>query len=141
MGSWFGVFFWLIGAFALFAAALGIVDYTSRLAADVLKTSYVRRARESTLYFGLIWGLVLLGCVIVAVGFAQPLVLLVISACVGGTMMFGYALLLIVLSRRVLPEPIRITGGRIAALAWAVLLFGTLAVLTIIDQVSVLLGD
>jgi hypothetical protein len=140
VGDWFGVFFWLIGAFALFAAALGIVDYTSRMAADVIKTSYVRGTRESTIYFGLVWGLVLLGCVILAVGFAQPLVLLVISACVGGTMMFGYALLLIVLNRRVLPEPIRITGGRIAALVWAVLLFGTLAVLTIIDQVSILFG-
>src|SRR3712207_8758005 len=33
VGSWFQYFFWIIGAFSLFAAALGIVDYTSRLAA------------------------------------------------------------------------------------------------------------
>ena len=39
---WFGVLFWVIGAFSLFAAAMGIVDYTSRLAADVLKTTYLR---------------------------------------------------------------------------------------------------
>ncbi len=140
VGSWFGVFFWLVGAFALFAAALGIVDYTSRLAADVIKTSYARRTSESTLYFGLVWGLVLIGCRVLLAGFAQPLVLLVISACVGGVMMFGYALLLIVLNRRVLPEPIRIKGGRIAALVWAVLLFGTLSILTIIDQGAVLFG-
>ena len=31
VGAWFGTFFWVIGAFSLFAAALGIVDYTSRL--------------------------------------------------------------------------------------------------------------
>ncbi len=140
VGSWFGVFFWLVGAFALFAAALGIVDYTSRLAADVIKTSYAPRTSESTLYFGLVWGLVLIGCLVLLAGFAQPLVLLVISACVGGVMMFGYALLLIVLNRRVLPEPIRIKGGRIAALVWAVLLFGTLSILTIIDQGAVLFG-
>src|SRR3712207_3102830 len=30
VGSWFQYLFWGIGAFALFAAALGIVDYTSR---------------------------------------------------------------------------------------------------------------
>ena len=39
VGSWFGTLFWVIGALSLFAAAMGIVDYTSRLAADVLKTS------------------------------------------------------------------------------------------------------
>ena len=42
VGAWFAVLFWGIGAFSLFAAAMGIVDYTSRLAADVLKTTYLR---------------------------------------------------------------------------------------------------
>ena len=50
VGPWFQYFFWAIGAFSLFAAALGIVDYTSRLAADVIKTSYARgRQREQAL--------------------------------------------------------------------------------------------
>ena len=141
VGGWFGAFFWFIGAFALFAAALGIVDYTSRLAADVLKTSYLPHASESKLYFGLVWGLVLIGCVVLLAGFAQPLVLLVISACVGGLMMFIYSGLLILLNRRVLPEPLRIAGFRIAALIWAVALFGVLSVLTIVEQARKLLGS
>jgi hypothetical protein len=141
VGSWFGPFFWFIGAFALFAAALGIVDYTSRLTADVIKTSYAPRAKESTLYFGLVWGLVLLGCVILLAGFAQPLVLLVISACVGGVMMVIYSALLILLNRRVLPEQIRIKAGRMAVLGWSVALFGVLSVLTIINQGAKLFGD
>ena len=140
VGGWFGVFFWFVGAFSLFCAALGIVDYTSRLAADVIKTSYLRGAKESTIYFVLVWGLVLLGCVILLAGFAQPIVLLVISACVGGTMMAIYSALLIMLNRKVLPGPIGITGGRLAVLGWAVLLFGVLAVLTVIDQVGKLVG-
>ncbi|MBP2327847.1 hypothetical protein JOF56_008232 [Kibdelosporangium banguiense] len=133
-GGWFGAFFWFIGAFALFAAALGITDYTSRLAADVIKTSYAQKAKESTLYVVLVWILVLLGCVILLAGFDQPLVLLVLSACVGGLMMFIYSVLLIVLNRRVLPDQIRIRGGRIAALCWSVGLFGVLSVLTIVTQ-------
>ena len=140
VGGWFGAFFWFIGAFSLFAAALGIVDYTSRLAADVIKTSYLRQAKESTIYFLLVWGLVLIGCVILLVGFDQPIVLLVISAVVGGTMMAIYSALLIVLNRRVLPQQIRMTTPRLVALAWAVLLFGVLAVLTIIDRVGALIG-
>ncbi|MGH3976395.1 MAG: Nramp family divalent metal transporter [Pseudonocardiaceae bacterium] len=140
VGDWFGPFFWLIGAFALFAAAMGIIDYTSRLAADVIKTCYARNATESAIYFGLVWGLVLFGCVILLLGFAQPLVLLVISACVGGFMMFLYAGLLIRLNRQVLPEQIRIKTGRIVALGWAIVLFGVLAALTIGTEVPRLLG-
>ncbi|MBN6042117.1 Nramp family divalent metal transporter [Amycolatopsis sp. 195334CR] len=140
VGAWFGTLFWVVGAFALFAAALGIVDYSSRLTADVIKTAYAKHVKESTLYFAVVWVLVLAGCVIVLAGFAQPLILLVISACVGGLMMFIYSGLLIVLNRRVLPKPIRIRGGRMAVLGWSVALFGVLSVLTIIEQAGKLFG-
>ena len=140
VGGWFGSFFWLIGAFSLFAASLGIVDYTSRLAADVLKTSYLRDASESKIYFGLVWGLVVIGCAILLVGFDQPLVLIVISAVVGGFMMFIYSGLLILINRRVLAAPIRVRGFRLGALAWAVGLFGVLSVLTAIEKGKDLFG-
>ncbi len=140
VGTWFGSFFWLIGAFALFAAALGIVDYTSRLAADVLKTSYLRDASESTIYFALVWGLVAIGCAILLVGFDQPLVLIVISAVVGGFMMFIYSGLLILINRKVLPAPIRITGFRLGVMVWSIGLFGVLSVLTMIDKGKDLFG-
>ena len=139
VGPWFGTLFWAVGALSLFAAALGIVDYTSRLAADVLKTSYFRRASESRLYFGLVWGLVVLGCAILLAGFGQPLPLLVISACVGGLMMFLYSMLLLVLNRKVLPEQIRPRAYRVVALIWAVGLFGIFSVLTIWQQGDLLL--
>ena len=136
IGPWFGALFLVIGAFSLFAAAMGIVDYTSRLAADQLKTSYLRKSTisESKLYFGLVWGLVVIGILVLLVGLDQPLVLLVISACVGGGMMFIYSMLLLVLNRRVLPEAIRIRSYRIVALVWAVLLFGVFSVLTVWQQ-------
>jgi hypothetical protein len=72
--------------------------------------------------------------VILLVGFDQPLVLLVISACVGGGMMFLYSALLLVLNRRVLPDAIRIRSYRAAALVWSVLLFGVFSVLTVWQQ-------
>ncbi len=140
VGNWFGSFFWFIGAFSLFAAALGIVDYTSRLGADVLKTSYLKGRNESRLYFILVWGLVVIGILVLLAGFDQPIVLLVISACVGGTMMFMYSMLLLVLNRRVLSREIRPALFRQAALIWAFLLFGILSVLTIAQQVPKLWG-
>jgi hypothetical protein len=140
VGSWFKFFFWIIGSFSLFAAALGIVDYTSRLAADVVKTSYARNASESKIYAGLVWGLVAVGIIVLLVGFDQPIVLLVIAAVVGGFMMFIYSGLLILINRKSLPAPIRVRGLRLAMLAWAVLLFGTLSALTFRDQIAKLLG-
>jgi hypothetical protein len=136
VGNWFGVLFWLIGAFSLFSAALGIVDYTSRLAADVLKSTYLRRSpiAESRLYFGLVWGLVVIGIVILALGLDQPLVLLIVSACVAGMMMFVYSGLLLFLNRKALPAPLKVRGYRAAVLVWGVGLFGVLSVLTIRQQ-------
>jgi hypothetical protein len=140
VGTWFGYFFWIIGAVALFTAALGIVDYTSRLAADVLKTMYFPDASESKLYAGLVWGLVVIGILVISVGFSQPLALAIISACTGGTMMFIYSGLLIAINRKMLPKPIRIGGFRAAALIWSFLLFGVLAVLTVQQQIGKLLS-
>jgi len=134
VGGWFGTLFWVIGALSLFAAAMGIVDYTSRLAADVLKTSYLPRVSESKLYFGLVWGLVAIGCGILISGFDQPLPLLVISACVGGLTMFFYSILLLVLNRKVLPSQIRPRAYRVAALVWSVALFGVFSALTVWQQ-------
>jgi hypothetical protein len=135
VGYWFGALFWFIGAFSLFAAATGIVDYTSRLAADVLRTSYLKDANESRLYFRLVWGLVVIGIVVLLAGLTQPLVLLVISACVGGLMMFMYSLLLLMLNRRVLIPEIRPAPSRVAALVWSFLLFGVLSALTLAQQI------
>jgi hypothetical protein len=140
VGPWFQYLFWAVGAFSLFAAALGIVDYTSRLAADVLKTSYARDANESRIYAGLVWGLVAIGIIVLLVGFTQPIVLLVISAVVGGFMMFLDSGLLILVNRRTLPEAIRVRGGRLVALVWSILLFGVLSVLTFRDQIGKLFG-
>jgi hypothetical protein len=138
VGPWFGVLFWAVGAFSLFASSLGIIDYTSRLAADVLKCRYLRDSpiSESRLYFRLVWALVAIGCSILLLGVSQPLVLLVISACVGGGMMFLYSLLLIVLNRRALPDAIRMRSYRLGALVWSTAFFGLLSLLTLWQQVQ-----
>ncbi len=139
VGNWFGTLFWVIGAISLYAAALGIVDYTSRLGADVIKVGYAKNATESTIYAALVWGLVAIGIGVLLAGFDQPLVLLVISAVTGGLMMFIYSALLLMLNRRVLPKQIQPGPGRVAALVWSFLLFGVLTVLTFNQQIQKLI--
>jgi hypothetical protein len=137
-GPWFGILFWGVGAFSLFASAMGIIDYTSRLAADVLKSTYLKTSpvSENRLYFALVWGMVALGAGIIASGLSQPLVLLVISACTGGVIMFIYSMLLIVLNRRALPSIIAPGRFRIGALVWSTLFFGALSALTVWQQLQ-----
>jgi hypothetical protein len=140
VAPWFGTLFWAIGAFSLFGASMGVIDYTSRLAADVLKSTYLFNSKitESRLYFALVWGLVALGCGVLLSGFAQPLILLIISASVGGTMMCLYSVLLIVINRKYLPQPIRVRSYRLWALIWATVGYCILAALTIWQQISTL---
>jgi hypothetical protein len=138
VAPWFGVLFWAVGAFSLFASSMGIIDYTSRLTADILKTTYMRGSStsESRVYFRLVWGIVALGIATILAGFDQPLVLLVISACTGGAIMFLYSFLLILLNRRLLPVAIAPTRFRIATLVWSTLFFGTLFLLTVWQQLG-----
>ncbi|GAA5027311.1 Nramp family divalent metal transporter [Actinopolymorpha pittospori] len=141
VGPWFGYFFWVIGAYALFAAAMGIIDYTSRLGADLLATVYLRRlgVSESRVYFWLVWGLVAFGALVLLAGLDQPLVLLVISSCVSGVMMAIYGVLLILMNKRALPRQIQIRNFRTIVIALAVAFYGTLGIITIIQQVQKLL--
>lgn len=139
IGGWFGLLFLAVGAFSLFAAALGIVDYSARLAADVLRTSYLKTRNESVLYAALVWAIVVIGIAILASGLDQPLVLLVVSGCIAAFMMFLYSILLIRVSR-LLDPALRPRPYRVAALVWAVLLFGVLSVMTLVDQLGRLMG-
>jgi hypothetical protein len=137
VGTWFGYLFWIIGATSLFAAALGIVDYTCRLVADVLKVSYLRDNEtwsESRIYFLLVWVLVVWSAIILLAIQSQPLILLIISASIGGFMMFIYSGLLILTNKRSLPPAVRITGFRTATMVWSVLLFGFASVIAIQAQ-------
>ena len=137
VGEWFGTLFLAIGAVSLFAAALGIVDYVSRLVADVLRVGYVgnsRRWTESRIYFAVVWLMVVFGTSILVAGFDQPLVLVTISTVLGGFIMFVYSCLLVVTNRRYLPDELKLRGYRLAIIVFTILLLGVCSVIVAVDQ-------
>ncbi|MGH3390840.1 MAG: Nramp family divalent metal transporter [Actinomadura sp.] len=137
--GWFGTFFWVIGAYALFAAALGILDYMGRLVSDTVKVTYLAnstRWSESRLYVATVWLLIAIGMVFLLGGFDQPLLLIITSAVLAGFMMFVYSALLLVLNRRALPRAIRTSGWRTVVMVAVFLFFGVFSVLAIADQIS-----
>jgi len=138
VAPWFGTFFWVFGALSLILVALGVIDYVSRIVADVVKTVYCPRSErwsESRLYFVVVWATIAAGSTILLSGFNQPLILLVIAACLNGMVMFVYSILLIQLNRRGLPPAIRVRGLRLAMLYFATLFYGTFAGWLIVVQI------
>ncbi len=139
VAPWFGTLFLAIGAVSLFAAALGIVDYVSRLVADVLRVGYLRGSRrwtESRLYFTVAWTLLAFGIAILALGFDQPLALVTIATVLGGVTMFIYTFLLIAINRRLLPPPLRIRGVRLAVLVWSILMLGATSAIVAVNEIG-----
>jgi hypothetical protein len=137
VGDWFGTLFLAIGAVSLFAAALGIVDYVSRLVADVVRVGYAAtsaRWTESRVYFAVVWIMVGFGSAILLAGFDQPLVLVTISTVLGGAIMFLYSCLLVFTNRRYLPEELKLRGYRLAIIAAAIVLLGVCSTIVGINQ-------
>jgi hypothetical protein len=140
VGPWFGTLFWTIGAISLFGAAFGIIDYVSRLVADVLQVGYLRESKrwtESKLYFAVVWSIILFGTAILLAGFDQPLTLVVLAAALSGGVMFIYSMLLIAINRRFMPSVLKIRGVRLLALIWAIGLFGVMSVLVVMDEAGI----
>ena len=142
VAPWFGSFFWIFGTISLVLVALGVVDYVARLSADVLKTLHLRdnqRWSESKIYTIIVWTMCLVGCGILLSGFDQPLVLLVLAACLNGIVMFIYSILLIKLNRQGLPPAIRVRGFRLGALFFAVAFYGFFAGWYVVVQIGELI--
>ena len=68
-------------------------------------------------------------------GFNQPLLLLVIAACLNGMVMFVYSILLIQLNRRGLPPALRVGGVRLGMLVFATVFYGFFAGWLVLVQV------
>ncbi len=134
-GGWLGYLFWAVVALALFVAATGIVDYTSRLGAGLLTSRRGRgTAGEPVAYVGSIWALVAAGLVIIALGLDQPRVLLSISAGIAAATRCVTALLLWRLNSGSLPKAIRPGRIRGAALIATGLAYGAIAMLVVHRQ-------
>ena len=137
VGDWFGTMFLVIGTVSLFAAALGIVDYVSRLVADVIRVGYAgnsARWTESRIYFAVVWTMVIFGTMILALGFDQPLVLVTISTVLGGAIMFIYSILLVITNRRYLPEELKLRGYRLGMICFTIVVLGVCSTIVGVNQ-------
>ena len=128
---------------SLVLVSLGVLDYVSRIVADVIKTVYLpqsERWSESRIYFIVVWSTIAAGSTILLSGVNQPLLLLVIAACLNGMVMFVYSILLIQLNRKGLPPALRVRGLRLGMLVFATLFYGFFSGWLVIVQMRGYLG-
>jgi hypothetical protein len=132
-----------VGTVSLALVSIGVIDYVSRIVADVLITVYVgesERWTESRIYIMVVWGMIIVGSLILIFAVDQPVTLVIIASSLSGVVMFIYSILLIQLNRRALPEAIKVRGYRLGVLVFSVLFFGYFSAVYIIDKVPGLLG-
>jgi hypothetical protein len=139
VAPWFGTFYWVFGALSLILVSLGVVDFVSRIIADIIKTVYIpqnQKWSESRIYFTVAWTSIAAGSIILLSGLNQPLLLLTIAACLNGMVMFVYSILLIQLNYKGLPPAIRVRGVRLGMLVVATLFYGFFSGWLVIVQVQ-----
>lgn len=109
------------------------------MASDFLKRNYLQgstRWTESKLYFAAVWGEIVLGSIILALCFTQPIALLLVPTCAASIVTLIYSVLLIRLNRRDVPAPIRLRGVRLGAMIFAVAFYGFFAAALLVTQVQ-----
>ncbi len=135
MGS--GVFLGL-GIAVLFSTELALLDAVARVAADLLKVGYFgsHPVSVSRLYFGVVWAMIAFGILVIASGFDQPLLLIVLSASLNGLVMFLYSGLLLWMNWTSFRGPLRPHPIRLLALLGSLVFFGYFSVRTLAVQLA-----
>jgi hypothetical protein len=145
LGTPVKLLFLMMGVAILLTTEFGVLDATSRISTDIVKVNWLQQNKtwtESRLYYVFLWGTIVLGASILAMGTERigSFFLFKLTASLNGGVMFLYSMTLLWLNYRVLPADIRIRGWRIATLAWSILFFGFFTVLAVYSEVRALLS-
>jgi hypothetical protein len=139
VGTWVQILFYALATVSLYATALGLLDVIGRLGSDFIRRNYTAdstRWTESRLYVLIVWAEIVLGSIILLSGVTQPLVLLIISTCAASMVTLFYSILIVRLSIRDLPDPIRLRGARLAGMIVAICIYGFFAVGLLVTQLQ-----
>ena len=124
-GGFVKVIFYVMGAAILFTTELGVLDATSRISADIIKTNTKIRFSKSMIYLVFLWFEIILGIIILSSGVREPVMLLKIAGSLNGIVMAIYSMLLLYTnSGRLLGRPLSMRGLAFAGMCWAVALYG-----------------
>ncbi len=133
IGPGIKILFLAMGVVILLTTEFGLLDAASRISSDIVKVNWLRESSRwsgGRLYYGFLWGTILLSSLFLVVGMEKvgAFALFKFTAAMNGGVMFIYSALLLYLNRFRLPRPLRMSGWRALIMIWAVLFFGFFAV-------------
>jgi len=126
LGNTATVLFLTAGVAILLTTEIGVLDSISRISTDIVKVNWLldsARWTESRLYYVFLWGVILVGTMILATG-VEAMLLVKSSAAMNGGVMFLYSITLLYMNLRSLPQPLRPSWWRSLILVWSILFFG-----------------
>ena len=136
--------FLVMGAVILLTTEFGVLDASSRISADLVKTNWLpgsERWTQSRLYYVFLWGTILLGSVLLlGVRDLKALTLFKLTAAMNGGVMFFYSITLLWMNRFRLRGAIRMSRWRMAIMIWSIVFFGFFAGWAVWSKVSPWLG-
>jgi len=147
VSPWSSLLFLVMGVVILLTTEFGVLDVTSRISSDIVKTGFLRENRtwsESRLYYAFLWGTILLGTGVlllenidVDVG---ALALFKLSSAMNGGVMFLYSCTLLYMNWFRLRPPVRIKPWRAAIMIWSIAFFGLFSAWALWDGARQILG-
>jgi hypothetical protein len=137
--SFLGVFFLLMAGVMLFGTQFSVLGSTSRIMSENLVLSSPRKFKIKKLpsfFYIFLWIQIAAGITIFALGFTEPLTLVVISAVLNAISMFIYSGMVLWLNLTLLEKPLRPSIVRIVAVGSAFAFYGIFSLFTIIQRLS-----
>ncbi len=130
-----GNLFLLMASLMLFGTQFSVYGSNARIASENLVI--INKEKFSTdklpnFFYGFLWFQILSGILIFALGFTEPLALVVIGAVLNAIAMFIYTGMLLLINLTLLEKPIRPSLFRIIAVGMAFLFYGSFSIFTII---------
>jgi len=138
-----GTFFLAMAALMLFGTQFSVYGSNSRISAENLVITNPNRfkiERLSKYFYIFLWVQILAGVVIFALGFTEPLALVVTGAVFNAISMFIYSGMVLWLNLTMLAKPIRPSLLRIVAVGAAFLFYGGFSIFTVVLSIKRILG-
>lgn len=131
-----GVIFLVVAALMLFSTQTGVMDTTSRILTENLALVSKKYFPTTTIrrnFYLFLWLQIILGVIIFALDFAEPLTLVITGAVLNAFAMFVHVGLTLWLNLTSLEKPLRPSILRIGAMAVAFLFLGGFSLFTIVN--------
>ncbi len=129
-----GTFFLVMAGIMLFGTQFAVYGSNSRIASEnlvIFDQNKFKMMNMPKYFFGFLWIQLLLGALIFALGFTEPLELVVTGAILNAISMFIYTGMILYTNMTLLPKALRPSALRIVAVLWAFLFYGSFSIFTI----------